>query len=196
MTWKAILTGVGGQGIISAGILLAETAVVHEGRHAVQSQSYGAEMRGGLSRTDVTISDDPVIYPKVDQAHVLVCLHRKGLHAHLSALRPGGILITDCDEAPVTMRVDCRHYPVAITAETRALLGTTRSTNICSLGLLVGVTGIVSVEAMKTAITERYRKHAEDVLRENLQALDLGLNLAAAARPVSAQSMNMASAPE
>lgn len=44
--WKLIFSGVGGQGIISAGILVGEAAVIHEGRHAVQTQSYGAEMRG------------------------------------------------------------------------------------------------------------------------------------------------------
>ncbi len=185
MIWKVILTGVGGQGIISAGILLAETAVVHEGRYSVQSQSYGAEMRGGLSRTDITISDDPVIYPKVEQAHVLVCLHRKGLHAHLSSLRPGGILISDSDESPVTMRVDCRHYPLPVIAETRALLGTTRSANICSLGLLVGLTGIVGIDAMKLAVTERYEKFSETVVQENVRALELGMNLAQTARPSS-----------
>ena len=73
--WKVVISGVGGQGVITAGILLAEAAVIHEGRYAVQSQSYGAQMRGGLSRADVIISDSEVIYPKVDQAHLLPCLH-------------------------------------------------------------------------------------------------------------------------
>jgi len=176
MIWKVVFSGVGGQGVISAGIILGEAAVIYEDRYAVQSQSYGAEMRGGVSRADVTISDDPVIYPKVDQAHVLVCLHRKGLHAHLTALRPGGILINDTDEAPVRTRVDCRQYPIPITATVRSELGTTRGVNIAVLGVLVALTRVVGEDAVRDAVTARYGA-SRRTLEENLRALDLGIGI-------------------
>ncbi|MFW5694143.1 MAG: 2-oxoacid:acceptor oxidoreductase family protein [Alkalispirochaeta sp.] len=159
MSWKLVVSGVGGQGVISAGIALAEAAVIHEGRYAVQSQSYGAEMRGGLSRADVTISNSEVIYPKVDQAHVLVCLHRKALSAYASAIRPGGLLITDRDEAPVTGRIDSRQYAVPCTATTRDVTGSDRNANICMLGVLVAITGVVSVAAMEAALQARFGTH-------------------------------------
>ncbi len=177
MTWKVIVTGVGGQGVISAGILLAEAAVVFENRHAVQSQSYGAEMRGGLSRADVTVSDDPVLYPKVEQAHVLVCLHRRGLHAHLSLLRPGGILINDSTEAAVTTRVDCRQFALPIIERTQRSFGSSRSANVCALGVLIGATGIVGDAALRDAIAERFRRISPAAVTENLGAYDLGRTL-------------------
>ena len=57
-------SGAGGQGLITAGIILAEAASIIEGKHAVQSQSYGPEARGGASKSEVIISDSPIDYPK------------------------------------------------------------------------------------------------------------------------------------
>ena len=57
-------SGAGGQGLITAGIILAEAASIVEGKHAVQSQSYGPEARGGASKSEVIISDGPIDYPK------------------------------------------------------------------------------------------------------------------------------------
>lgn len=155
MILKVIIGGVGGQGVISAGILLAEAAVIHEGRCAVQSQSYGAEMRGGLSRTDVVIADEEVIYPKVEQAHVLVSLHRKALVAYLSAIRPGGLLLCDSDQSPVTGRIDSRQLELPFTAKAREL-GTERNANLCMLGALVAATKIVSWTGLEAATRARF----------------------------------------
>jgi 2-oxoglutarate ferredoxin oxidoreductase subunit gamma len=179
MSWKLVFSGVGGQGVISAGITLAEAAVIHEGRYAVQSQSYGAEMRGGLSRADVTISNSEVIYPKVDQAHVLVCLHRKALSAYSSAIRPGGLLITDRDEAPVTGRIDSRQYSVPCAATIREMTGSDRNTNICMLGVLVAITGVVSVAALEAALRERFGPHPS-VLQAFHSGYSMGTDHAAA----------------
>ncbi|MEX0741878.1 MAG: 2-oxoacid:acceptor oxidoreductase family protein [Phycisphaeraceae bacterium] len=165
--------------MISAGIALAEAAVIHEGRYAVQSQSYGAEMRGGLSRADVTISNSEVIYPKVDQAHVLVCLHRKALSAYSSVIRPGGLLITDRDEAPITGRIDSRQYAVPCTATVREITGSDRNANICMLGVLVAITGVVSVEALEAALEARFGPH-ETVLRTFHAGYAIGADHAAA----------------
>ena len=156
MSWKLVIGGVGGQGVICAGIVLAEAAVIHEGRYAVQSQSYGAEMRGGLSRTDVTISNSEVIYPKVDQAHVLVCLHRKALNAYTGVIRPGGLLITDSDEAPIRGRVDSRQFAIPFAATAREVSGSERNANICMLGALVAITRVVSREALTAALLDRF----------------------------------------
>ncbi len=169
MIWKIVVAGVGGQGIISAGVLLAETAVLHEGRHAVQSQTYGAEMRGGLSRTDVTISDDEVIYPKVDQAHILACLHAKAREQHRHMVRPGGLIIADENEAPVPQKMDCRRIELPIIATVRKELGSERSANMCLLGVIATVTEVVGWQSLEAAVTRRY-PDAPDAL----EALRLG----------------------
>ena len=61
---RIVLSGYGGQGIITASILLAEAAAIYEGLQAVQSQSYGPEARGGATRADLIISEKPIHFPK------------------------------------------------------------------------------------------------------------------------------------
>ncbi len=172
MIWKLVIGGVGGQGVITAGILLAETAVIHENRHAVQSQTYGAEMRGGLTRTDVVISDDEVIYPKVDQAHMLACLHRKALASYHQMIRPGGLLVTDSDEAPALKRLDCLKVELPFTAAVRERTGNTRSANLCLLGAIARITGVVKLEHLEEAVRERYKNTPSTI-----EALYLGPEL-------------------
>ncbi|MBW1643523.1 MAG: 2-oxoacid:acceptor oxidoreductase family protein, partial [Deltaproteobacteria bacterium] len=71
---RIIFSGSGGQGIITAAVILAEAAVLHGDMMAVQSQVYGPQARGGVSRSDVIISDSRIDFPKVIQPNVLVCL--------------------------------------------------------------------------------------------------------------------------
>ena len=71
---RIVFAGSGGQGIITASVIFAEAAVLYDGLNAVQSQSYGAEARGGLVRSDVIISDADINFPKVIQPNFLVCL--------------------------------------------------------------------------------------------------------------------------
>ena len=67
------LSGSGGQGIILAGIVLAEAAL-HEDKNAVQSQSYGPEARGGASKSEVIISSEAIDYPKVTAPDIVLAL--------------------------------------------------------------------------------------------------------------------------
>ncbi len=71
-TRRIVFSGSGGQGVITAAIILGEAAVIYEGLNAVQTQSYGPEARGGATKADVVISEEPIRYPKVIRPHILV----------------------------------------------------------------------------------------------------------------------------
>jgi hypothetical protein len=90
---RMVFSGSGGQGVITAAIILAEAAVLHEGLTAVQTQAYGAAARGGATRSDVIISDSPINYPKVIQPNVLVCLTQEAYTKFYDIIRPGGLLM-------------------------------------------------------------------------------------------------------
>jgi 2-oxoglutarate ferredoxin oxidoreductase subunit gamma len=66
------LAGEGGQGMILAGILLAEAAAIYDEKNAIQTQSYGPEARGGASKAEVIISDKEIDFPEVISADILV----------------------------------------------------------------------------------------------------------------------------
>src|SRR5271157_4991519 len=91
------LAGEGGQGMILAGIILAEAAAIYDGKQAVQSQSYGPEARGGASKSEVIISDGPIDYPKVTQCDALLAMTQEACNKYSHDLKEGGILLVDSD---------------------------------------------------------------------------------------------------
>lgn len=173
MTWKLVFSGVGGQGIISAGILVAEAAVIEEGRFAVQTQSYGAEMRGGLSRADVTIADSEILYPKVEQAHLLVTMHQKAFNAAFPVIRPGGILVTDSDQVKLDRSTDAQYHELPIERTVREAFGSTRNANICMLGSVVALSECTGLDALRAAVRRRFGDH-----QELQDAIDKGVEIA------------------
>ena len=76
---QIVLTGTGGQGLILAGIILAEAAVL-DGKQAIQTQSYGPEARGGASRAEVLISEEAIDYPKVRKADTLLAMSQEAFN--------------------------------------------------------------------------------------------------------------------
>ena len=68
------LSGAGGQGMILAGIILAEAGVMVDNLNVSQSQSYGPESRGGDSRAEVVFDEDQIDFPKVIKPDILVSL--------------------------------------------------------------------------------------------------------------------------
>jgi 2-oxoglutarate ferredoxin oxidoreductase subunit gamma len=173
---RLIFSGSGGQGVITAGIILAETAVLHEDLNAVQSQSYGAEARGGATRSDVIISDAPIYFPKIVQPNVLVCLTQTAYTKYLPLLRPGGLLITDSRWVQIEKTVDARRYELSLTDTVSEKIGNPLVLNICMLGAVVRLTEVVSPDGVKEVIRERVPKNFIEL---NETAFDVGFELAA-----------------
>jgi 2-oxoglutarate ferredoxin oxidoreductase subunit gamma len=161
------LAGSGGQGLILAGIILAEAAGVYDGKFVCQTQSYGPEARGGASKAEVVISDAPIDYPKAIQPDVLLALNQKSLEAFSADLKPGGLVLVDADlvkEAPAS-----RVLALPFTRIARDL-GRAMAANIVALGALAQLTGAVSLESLTAAVLARVPKGTEDLNKEALAA--------------------------
>lgn len=162
------LAGEGGQGMILAGIILAEAAAIYGGRNAVQTQSYGPEARGGASKSEVVISDGEIDHPEVLAADVLVALSQEAFKKFAADLKPGGLLIVDED------KVEASAFPSAVRAPiTRLALETTGraiTANTVALGVLVGLTGVVPREALEKAVAARAPRGTEEMNRKALEA--------------------------
>jgi 2-oxoglutarate ferredoxin oxidoreductase subunit gamma len=91
---KFRISGSGGQGVITLGIILAEAAI-QDGKLAVQSQSYGPEARGGASKCEVIISDEDIFYPKVIIPDVLISMSQKAAEKYGDEIEENGIIIVD-----------------------------------------------------------------------------------------------------
>jgi 2-oxoglutarate ferredoxin oxidoreductase subunit gamma len=172
MRTEVRLAGTGGQGLILAGVILAEAAGVHEDRQVVQTQSYGPEARGGASKSDVIIADEEVLYPKTRKLDILACLSQKSADAYVKDLKPGGKLITDSTFVFSCSREDAVCVP--LTQATRDKFGRDVFANIVLLGAIASVTGIVKIESLERAIRSRVPPATVD---NNIAALKLGYDL-------------------
>jgi 2-oxoglutarate ferredoxin oxidoreductase subunit gamma len=162
------LAGEGGQGMILAGIILAEAAAIYDHKHAVQTQSYGPEARGGASKAEVVIAEGEIDHPEVLLADVLVALSQEACDKYANNLKKGGLLIVDEEKVKRVPTNDAIRIPI-----TRLALETTERTitaNVVALGALVGLTGVVSKDALQKAVAARAPKGTEEMNRKALEA--------------------------
>jgi 2-oxoglutarate ferredoxin oxidoreductase subunit gamma len=162
------LAGEGGQGMILAGVILAEAAAIFDGQNAVQTQSYGPEARGGASKAEVVISREGIDYPEVISADVLVALSQEACDKYAGNLKKEGLLIVDKDKVgrvPVTNAVRA-----PIISKALEVTGKVITANVVALGVLVGMTGVVSKEAITKAVTGRAPKGTEKMNLDSLEA--------------------------
>lgn len=163
------LSGSGGQGLITAGIILAEAAI-SEGKEAVQSQSYGPEARGGASKAEVIIDDKFIYHPKVVSPEIVLAMTQQAADKYSSDLAKGGLLIVDTDLVP-NVPQGIKVISVPITHLSTEKLGRDLFANIVALGLLVKITGVVTLETIKKAVAHRVPPHTVD---KNMEALLIG----------------------
>lgn len=171
---RIVFSGSGGQGVITAAILLAEAAVMVENLNAVQSQSYGPEARGGATRSDVIISAEEIFYPKVQQPNLLICLTQKAYDKYSHTLRPGGILLTDAHFVETAKTLDAERCELPIYETVINEIGKPVVFNIAVLGALLAIWPLVTPDAIIQTLRERL---PADFLAMNRRALEIGLAL-------------------
>ncbi len=162
------LAGSGGQGLILAGVILAEAAGIYDGKNVCQTQSYGPEARGGASKAEVVISDEEIDYPKAIRPDVLLAMNQKSLDTYLPDLKADGLLIVDStfvQEVPIT---GARAIP--FTRIAREQVGREVVANIVALGALAALTKAVSLKSLEAAVLGRVPPHTRDLNKQALQA--------------------------
>lgn len=172
------LAGEGGQGMILAGVILAEAAVVHDGLNAVQTQSYGPEARGGASRSEVIIAKGEIDYPKVSNADVLLCMSQEACDRFYSQVNDHGYLVVDTSQ--VSRIPSHRAVAVPISEIAERVTGHRITASIVALGVIAGLTDIVTRSALENAIRGRVPAGTEEA---NLKALAAGYDEGARPRP-------------
>ena len=174
------LSGTGGQGLVLAGIILAEAAGIYEGRHVVQTVSYGPAARGGTSRADVVISDGEIDYPKAIGLDLLLAMTQMAFDESAGDLKPSGILVVDSQL--VTEVTSLRVVKIPFTQIAREKCKREQMANIVALGALSRLipampsgAGVVSPESLEAAALARVPKETEKLnqvaFQEGLKAV-------------------------
>jgi 2-oxoglutarate ferredoxin oxidoreductase subunit gamma len=167
------LSGSGGQGLIIAGIILAEAAGIYDGKFVCQTQSYGPEARGGASKAEVVISDEEIDYPKAIKPDLLLAMNQKSCDSFFFDLKPKGILVVD--STFVRQLPTSRAISIPFTQIARSELKKEMVANIIALGALTKLTGIVSLKSLEAAVLNRVPPGTQEL---NKKALELGIEAA------------------
>lgn len=171
------LAGTGGQGLQLAARILAD-AVLRDGHHVAQSQSYEPTSRGGLSRSDIVIDDSPLPYPLATNLDLLLVLAQDAAGISDGLLAEGGLVLIDDDllAEPPSGSAEVHRQPLTATARR---LGSQRITNVVSLGALAGLRPVCTFASLEAAVEQHTPTRFHDL---NLQALHEGHSLTAASR--------------
>lgn len=173
------LSGSGGQGLVLAGVILAEALGVYEGKNVTQTQSYGPEARGGASRSDIVISDGEIYYPKTMELDLLLCLTQESCDEYFEYLNDDGILIVDSDR--VRQLPTQRAYSLPFINTARDKVGTPVVANVVSLAAVTAISGICTRDSIEKAVLDRAPRGTEE---KNKLACSLGYEMGVEARKI------------
>ena len=169
------LSGSGGQGLITAGIILARAASLYDGKNAVQTQSYGPEARGGASKAEVIISDKRINYPKVQSPDVFVALTQEALDKYIKGVKEGGLVLIDDMLVKSPPQGNFQVYSLPVLTRAAESVGSIMTANILTLALVNTLCPLVSEEALEKAVKEMFPPKATEL---NMKALSVGRELA------------------
>ncbi len=185
MKTSFVFSGSGGQGIMSAGITLAHTAI-DMGKHATFLPEYGPEQRGGSAKCTVVVDDDPIVSPLPRVCDNLILLNEQAYKKFVWDVKEGGIMLLNANR--ITLPVEIDGDPVerddvriisAPVDDIALELGSPKVANIVLLGILIGATGIVSRDTLAASLEDKFKDKKPGVLDMNMKAIDKGIEIGA-----------------
>ena len=171
------LSGSGGQGLLLIGKILAEALGISEGKNVVLSNSYGGQVRGGSSRSDVLISppDEEIDFPEVMRADILLAMTQEAVDEYGSIVKEDGLTILDSTFVKQIPPLAGKTISYPFTLQTKERLGSELPTNIVALAVIAKEGDLVKKESLIETIKKLSPKGKEEI---NLQALQFGYELA------------------
>lgn len=170
------ISGFGGQGVISAGILLAYSGML-EDKEVSFFPSYGPEMRGGTANCSVVIASEEVTTPIVSEPDTVIVLNEPSLAKFEPLVKPGGLLIVNSSlvhSKPTRKDIKILYVPCnQIAGE----LGNAKIMNMVALGAFAANTGAISLDAIARALPKVYKKLKPEIIELNIKALKRGAEI-------------------
>lgn len=169
-----VFSGSGGQGIMSAGMMLAHAAIDMD-KHATFLPEYGPEQRGGSAKCTVIVSDDDIVSPLPKMSDNFVAMNEQAYNKFKDDVRAGGTMVINSSR--VTSEIDRDDVKViSVPVDDIALeVGNIKVANIVIIGALIGATGIVSKEVFVASLEEKFKTKKPEILEMNLKALEKGI---------------------
>jgi 2-oxoglutarate ferredoxin oxidoreductase subunit gamma len=170
-----LISGAGGQGIILAGVIIAEAGIAQK-LQVVQTASYGPESRGGASRSEVILASSPIDYPAVTEPDFVAAFTQEAADKHAGRARSGGVVLLDStwvEEMPPGLHG--RVYSIPLTEEARKRFDKPIVANVIALGFFSEHNPLIGPDALLKALISRVPSHYREM---NEHAFSLGRELA------------------
>ena len=173
MKKEIIISGFGGQGVMSIGKNLVEAGMA-EGFHVTWAPSYGPEMRGGTANCHVVLSESEVGSPIFSRPSELIAMNAPSLHKFEGDVLPGGTIFVNNSIIPDTVkRTDVRAVYVpcdSIAAE----VGNRKVSNMVMLGAYIAATGALKVESVREMLVHMFTGPKAKPVELNMPAPEKG----------------------
>ena len=171
MRYAILITGSGGQGVLSAGASLAASAASLA--HATYVPWYGAAQRGGVARCSVVLSDAPILSPLPGLYNAIIAMNESACQKSLSELKHGGVIIRNSNRC--TGRISADAILVDVPADDLASeAGNPRLANMVLAGALMGFVGIIELEDVEDIMLAKLAAKDPALAEMNKKALQLG----------------------
>lgn len=165
------LGGLGGQGVILAGLTLGRGLALYDDFQVSLTQSFGPEARGSACSVQLIVSRETIFYPYLERPHLLVTLSQEAYRRFAPQLRPQGLLLIEEDLVrPEALRPDIRLYGVPATRLAEEL-GRKIVLNMVLVGFFTAITGLLRADSARRAVAESVPPGTEPL---NLAAFEKG----------------------
>ena len=176
MKQSFVFSGSGGQGIMSAGITLAQTAIEMD-KHATYLPEYGPEQRGGSAKCTVVINDETIVSPLPRLCDNLIVMNEQAYAKFIDDVKPGGILLINSNRIKSAEDRDDVTVISAPVDDIALELGSEKVANIILLGILIGATGVVSEQTLADSLKKKFKDKKPGILEMDLKALQRGIEI-------------------
>ncbi len=176
MKTEIIISGFGGQGVLSMGKILAYSGLMEE-KEVTWMPAYGPEQRGGTANVTVIVSDERISSPILSKYDVAIVLNQPSLDKFEPKIKPGGILIYDGNGiVNPPSRTDIQVYRIDA-VEQAAEMKNAKVFNMIVLGGLLKVCPVVSTDGLQKALYKSLPERHHHMIPLNMQAVDMGMKL-------------------
>lgn len=181
MKTEIIISGFGGQGVLSMGKILAYSGLMEE-KEVTWMPAYGPEQRGGTANVTVIVSDERISSPILSKYDVAIVLNQPSLDKFQPKIKTGGILIYDGNGiVNPPSRTDIQVYRIDA-MEQAAEMKNAKVFNMIVLGGLLKVCPVVSTDGLQKALYKSLPERHHHMIPLNMQAVDMGMKLIAKQR--------------
>lgn len=175
MNKSIIISGSGGQGVLSIGTILANIIMLN-GLNTTLCSSYGAEMRGGAVNCEINISNKEINAIQNSEVDFVIALNQASFNKFISKVKRGGTIIVNSSLAKVEKLKEDIKYIFAPFSEQAIQLGNIKVANSIALGVLSKFLDNLNIENIKKGY-EKVLSNKRELLEKNIEAFMLGFNL-------------------